>query len=189
MTYKKWIFWLTFVLFALVLFIIADPLLLFRPLFLTTQWEVKAATHDGRHVSVKIYKELTKDEVFLLYVKGGRNAPLNPQYPGIKYHPQLRRWFVVDFSDNKKERYLIHPDDNIHIFSTPPRLFPALGPKDLSKVEILSPKIEEAWYLSDMGDTIVFSNQVFFVSMTKKNSVRPPVEAHRRTGNGERKEW
>jgi len=145
--------------------IVWDSVRFYRPLIPTTQWDVKAGTHSGKPLSVRVYKMLW-DNVFLVRIDG--------------------RWFAVDFSGNflkKRRRNLVHPDDKVHVFWTTPGTFPYLYHRadGGGGLEILHKKIEELWYLSDMGNQIVFSNQTFFVSMTKENSGRPPADVHRST--------
>ena len=147
----------------LVLLFTVDFVLGRRPLLRTTRWEVKAATHDGKPLPAELYKALGA-EVFFLYLNHSR-------------------WLAVDFCSYKRKRFLVFPDDGVHIFRTFPGTSPYLhhSVSGLYGIDILHPKIEEVWYLSDMGDTIVFSNEVFFVSMANGNSGRPPVEVHRNT--------
>jgi len=171
-----------------ILFLLLPPLLLYlslailvnvfinqpRPLLPTWQWQVKSATHSGKPVSVKIYKMLGRD-VFFFRACGGHDTPLKA---GDSPYP---RWFMMDFENDKNRWYAT--DDGVHVFKVNPGIFPYLSyPVDkLQKIPILDGKIEELWYLSYTGDTVVFSNKVFFVSATQKNSKREPVSVHRRT--------
>ena len=153
---------------------------LYPPPFIpAVQWQVEAGTHTGKTIPAEIYHVKGHGDVLFVHIDSGGDISLLPSYRWF----EGKRWFAVDFSDNKKGRFLINPDDGVHVFETFPSTSPYLYHPINGRygVEILHAKIEELWHLSDMGDTIVFSNEVFFVSMTQANSGRPPVEVHRST--------
>ncbi|MCL1919715.1 MAG: hypothetical protein FWG50_01350 [Kiritimatiellaeota bacterium] len=172
MKYKKRITCLLLVpavLFAYVLFFgaimpCARFALYARPLIPASQWQVKSGTHTGESISVKTY-QVKGHETFFLCV--GNERP---------------EWFAVDFSGIKhKLTWHAFPDDAVHVLYMAPRIFPFLhyNINGQRGRDILDAKTDRLWYLSDTGDTIVFSNEVFFVSMTNENSGRPPVEVHK----------
>ena len=171
MKYKKWIFRLLLVPLAFFAFVLLSYLTLYcvllirntQPLIPASQWEVEARTHTGEPMPVKIY-QVKGYEIFFLAV--------GDETPG---------WFAMTFSDDKHERTLYcFPKDDVHVLSMKPLTFPYLHYQTRGHfgVDILSGKSGHAW-LSYTGDSVVFSNYLFFVSATQENSGRPPVEVHR----------
>jgi len=162
----------------LALYLIRDILWGYRPLFSAKQWQVKAGTHSGKPLAVKIYKRLGSEK-FYLRIDGGGDAPLC-------YWPSKReslRWFTMNFPDDK-ERIITKEGTSVRTFP-----YPCSRNRD-SGLNILSEKFDgEVWCFSYTGDSVVFSNDLFFVSATQENSGRPPVEVHRSTRDAWRKEW
>jgi len=125
----------------------------FRPLHRTWQWHGEASTHAGKPAPVKVYKEFGRD-VFFLRVDDARYTPFGQKYP---------RWFVADFSVKEKGVVVSadpHTSIGIAQYLTVERWY---------GVNILYNKHEgkKDWHLSYTGNSVVFSNDAFFVSMSK----------------------
>jgi len=167
---KKWTFVLSFtfnaVVFTGILLIAMIALEYFdiRPLHPTGQWQVKAYTHAGDRVSVRIYKELGH-EVFFLRLASHRNVSLGTKKP---------RWFTVDFSERETDM----------VVSVDPRIYTVICQHFIIEqnygLDVLDGKDGDYWF-SYTREAVIFSNNFFFVSATQKNSGRPSVEVHRST--------
>ena len=180
MKIKKWMFWL--IIFPLPIHIVVVLFILhLKPLSLipTTRWQVEAGRHDGKPVSVKTYKMLGR-EAYFFRVDGGEENPLDsPALLTDVYKGRSMKWFVIDFP--KIKRYA--QDDEVRVSLMRPDISPywcaAYG--DYAVNIVGGKNMPETWWLSYTGDTVVFSNEVFFVSATQKNSGRKPVEVHRQS--------
>jgi len=186
MKYDKWTIMLAitpltiFVLVPLAIFILycVGFVQNTRPLIPAPQWLVKAGMHTGEPMPVKVY-QVKGHEIFFLRVGKARDAL-----------PSHLRWFAMDFSGNKRERtWYKFPDDKVYVRIMTPGTFPYLHhqPAGYFGIDILTGK-DGAHWLSYTGDSVVFSNYLFFVSATQENSGRPPVEVHRSTMDGWKKE-
>ena len=116
-----------------------------RPLLPAAKWQAKAGTHCGTPMSIKTYRMLGHDMPLFVRVNGGR---------------QPWDWFVVSISDDAAR---------VSVPNTP-RAFPYLGYNhDMwHGVDILDAKIEEKWFVSHTGDSVVFSNATLSVSVSPK---------------------
>ena len=151
------------VLFFLVLLLLFLALYVWKhkPIVPTWQWQGKVATIFGENIPVKTYKILGQKMPIILHIEDGLML-YPPSYPtgeGKLLLPQ--KWVAVFFSD-----------DQIRAFIPPrPEPFPpylhSVGDMihgwDLNRGEF-----ENIWFLSRDGDSIVFSNAVISVNVSKK---------------------
>ena len=191
MNCTKWIYRLSLALSALALLFIIGFERHTRAFSRTTQWKVTARTHSGKWLSTTVYQARVEKHVFLLHVSDGLTTRITEKLPDGDDNPlPLGRWFTVDFACNADARGLAYPDDPVHVFSpNPEHIFPFFSwwympPVDGEHgLDILKRYTGEDWHLSYTGDTLVFSNELFSVTMTQKKSDRLPVEVHRSTGD------
>ena len=152
--YKEWMFRLSLTLNALALFggslIVASVLWHNRPLHSTTEWQGEARTHTGTPVSVKTYKALGR-EVFFLCVDGGDRHTLRSWINPL--------WFAMSFSQDGAGVTVLKEPRMENLFGWHLAL-ERLGGMDIG--------LSELWGLSCTGNSVVFSNDVFFVSMSRK---------------------
>ena len=73
-------------------------------------------------------------------------------------------------------------DGEVHVFATADPYWHYISGGHSGR-NILDPMFKEKWHLSYTGYSVLFSNKTYFVSATQENSDRPPVEAHRSTGD------
>ena len=157
---------------------------MYRPLFRTSRLLVDARFHDGKFLSVESYKLLGR-KVFFLHVDGGPEAPLDPPWI-IPDLARQSRWFAVDFSNDKKQRY--ETTGEAHVFAMNPERTPYLHFKAAKnyKRDLLGGLLDgETWWLAHSPDWVVFSNEIFYVSAVLKNSRRQPVRTLRVKRPGE----
>ena len=110
--------------------------------------QVKASTHTGKALPVKAYKP-SWDEMVYLRIGGGWRMPFS-------------RWVTVIPPDGNKCVTVLE-NGNILTFPYPFLIggHPGSG--------LLIDKFRAAnWWVSYTGNSIVFSNEIFFVSMSKR---------------------
>jgi hypothetical protein len=134
-----------------------------RPLVPTWQWQAKVVSVSGEHIPVKTYKMLWQKMPVILYIEDGVML-YPPPYPiseGKLYNPQ--KWFAVSISGEKVRVFIPSPLPDL----SPPYLRSSgnMG----SGWDIIRGEFENIWSLSRDGDTVVFSNAVISVSVSKKD--------------------
>ena len=107
------------------------------------------------------YEILGYDTAFFLRLDASQKTP----FPGLFFTidgKKSSRWFVVSFSN-----------DNAAVFVRHPRTFPFLHFNSTNHygIDILSGKLDgETWFLSHDGGSVVFSNDVFSVAVSRRDS-------------------
>ena len=99
---------------------------------------------------VKVYKEFGRD-VFFLRVEDSGDMQLGWEKP---------KWFVMNFSVREKD-VVVSAEPSVDIYAYPFRLVI----ERIYGTNLVY--YNNVWQLSYTGNTVVFSNDVFFVSMSK----------------------
>jgi hypothetical protein len=117
------------------------------PLVPAMKWRVEAKTHTGVPICAKTYRMLGRDSPLFLRVNGGS-----------------WNWFITSVFGNKTSVSVPN-----HL-----RTFPCLSVNSVGGVnygvDILDGKLDEKWWLHREGDSIVFSNAVISVTVSKKDT-------------------
>ena len=161
MSRKKSAYMLVFILelVALALFIATVYVMEHTPLFRATNWRVEAATQSGKPVSAQVYRMLGRDMPLLIHIKGDAETPLYPP----RHSEERERWFTVFTSNNMA---YITTTSSIRKF---PYLHGLFDPGRYGIDILLVDKTGEDWVYTCAGETVVFSNKVVFVSLSKED--------------------
>ena len=139
----------------------------FRPLIPTTRWQSKAETFSGASLSVKTYKWFGFDQGAVFVRIKNENGESLYVSPSAWMRPEdLReRWFKVLLSKDKTLGSVSHVGKYPYLN----KILPDNTNHEKGWGDILNNATQnENWELSRLGNSLVFSNAVITVSVSKK---------------------
>ena len=169
----KWICFFLFFLSILFLFFVLNFIRNFPPLLPTKKWQVEAVAFSGKSVTVKTYRAHGYEEPLFIFIDGGRGNPVwSPYYKHYYVNGEMRSEQIIDTATQRWFVIALHDEKNPVTVPNDPRTFPYLTYKPVGNygVPILSHKMEmdEKWYQHHESDSVVFSNAVISVTVSKK---------------------
>ena len=156
-------------LFLIILALLANALFVwfFRPLVPTWRWRVKAETSSGIPLFVKTYKWLGFNQgAFYIQIKSKDGTPLYISPPEWTKPEELtERWFKVLFT---KDKALVN-DTYANTYPYLCKILPDIlfGQDECNNILVYRGGIEN-WGLSRNDKSLIFSNALITVSVTKK---------------------
>ena len=167
MKHKKTFFVLVFIIFITVSIPLVNCFVQNHPFLIpTTEWDAGATTLFGKPVSIKKYKTFGQSNPLFLRIDGDYQTPVCGEHFHWGTNDGKRRWFAV-FMDE---------DEVLVMALRPPHSFPYLYFDSNLRhygLDILNGDFEfkhgEKWFLYRIGESIIFSNNVITVTVSKKD--------------------